>query len=109
MINRAPTSPKRPAAGAPGVKLLITAASLAATLGGWAAFTLGANGPSIAAGTTQSSAAAMASLPPIPTVMPPPADLANGQALSTAPKMLAPPVLRQVQLPFPMAITRSSR
>jgi hypothetical protein len=67
-------SSKKPATSAPGVKLLITAASLAATLGGWAV--ISAQEPKPAAAPTLAPAQVAApvvtiKLAPLPTLVPP--------------------------------------
>jgi hypothetical protein len=65
-------SSKRPATSAPGVKLLITAASLAATLGGWAVFS--AKEPKLTVAPVSEPVAASAvtiKLAPLPTLVPP--------------------------------------
>ncbi len=65
----------RPASGAPGVKMLITAASLAATVGGWAMLS-NIQGVSSTSTSTpepaQLTAALSIKLPPLPTLVPPP-------------------------------------
>lgn len=75
----------RPAKTAPGAKALITAAALAATLGGWALFT--AQEP-IATATAQTTTITNGTQPQFP-----------GNAT----------VARTVRLPAPLAHTRSSR
>ena len=106
------SSPKRPNGGVPGTKALITAGALAATLGGWILF--GLRGP--AGGTVSTSpqtakvSPQLASLlEPLPTLMPPPAQMAGaGMGVAQAPLRQ---VLRSVTvpLPAPVTITRSSR
>ncbi|HZY43414.1 MAG TPA: hypothetical protein VFF70_01590 [Anaerolineae bacterium] len=66
----------RPASGAPGVKMLITAASLAATVGGWAMLS---NTEGVSSSTTSTPALPPATtasltvkLQPLPTLVPPP-------------------------------------
>src|SRR5689334_9694926 len=62
MANR--TSGRRPAAGAPGFKALVTAMSLAVTLGGWAV--IASNAPTVNPQVDNS-------LLPMPTLVPTPA------------------------------------
>jgi hypothetical protein len=103
---------RRPKAGAPGFKALVTAVSLAVTLGGWAV---------IAANTQQSGQAANNTLPPMPTLVPTPAPYVapaasrsavagglNSPASNPAPRPRAV-TIDPSRLPAPMAITRSSR
>lgn len=82
------TTTKRP--GLRGVKLLITAASIAATLGGWAALASQERSPS--------SAVAVVSTPQPP--------VSSQPALRS---LAAPRALRRVTALPPIAITRSSR
>ena len=101
---------KKPASSAPGVKLLITAASLAATLGGWAV--IGAKEPKSTAAPVPAQAAAPAvtiKLAPLPTLVPPitpqprsqlvtidqPRPVASAPQLATANEL----VLRDVSAP----------
>jgi hypothetical protein len=64
--------PKKPASSAPGVKLLITAASLAATVGGWALISSNETKPAPAPAPEQSAAPAVTiKLAPLPTLVPP--------------------------------------
>jgi hypothetical protein len=97
----------------PGVKTLLSVASVVATVGGWALLAQGAP-PATTAATNISavSAADALNLPPVPTVVPVP-DLGPGQT-SVAPRapslrsVAAPaPVQREVRAPI--TITRSSR
>jgi len=63
---------KKPATSAPGVKLLITAASLAATLGGWAVISAKETKPAAAPVPTQAATPAVTiKLAPLPTLVPP--------------------------------------
>jgi hypothetical protein len=67
-------STKKPVTSAPGVKTLITAASLAATLGGWAVISGTATKPtSIPAPVTEQAAPRTVTikLAPLPTLVPP--------------------------------------
>lgn len=106
--------------GAPGVKLLISAAALAATLGGWtrlAAIHGGTAPPAPPPGPTMASAdqlPAASGVEPLPTLVPlvtPPMD--NGASPVTRPQVparsqaSAPPV--PARRPQPLAFTRSSR
>jgi hypothetical protein len=94
-----------------GIKTLITAVSVAATVGGWAQ--LAQEAPSTTAAAANNSAVPLAAtgalnFPPVPTVVPAP-DLSQGQ-IETMPRA---PSLRSVAAPrtvrAPIAITRSSR
>lgn len=69
-----PKSATRPASGAPGVKLLITAASLVSTLGGWALISNNAATVSSTTTTTPTQPATARSIEfgPLPTLVPPP-------------------------------------
>lgn len=125
----AKASPKKPAKKAvkswPAANALITIASLTATLGGWAHFTVqevrlaeaeaaqwAARQPAIVESVADTT---VLNLPPIPTVVPPPdnADLPATQAAVTVPtapalrSVSAPPPA--VRAPAPVASTRSSR
>lgn len=121
------------ATGAPGVKALIAAASLAATLGGWAALT------HTPAETTEAASAPLEpstalKLDPLPTIIPPPqiaidrppampAALLHAQAPAVTPPTtqqqapapapaqpaLVPPLRVVSAPPQPVARTRSSR
>ena len=63
---------KKSATHAPGVKLLITAASLAATLGGWAVISAKEPKPTAAPVPAQAAAPAVTiKLTPLPTLVPP--------------------------------------
>jgi hypothetical protein len=107
----APRGQPRSRGGAPGIKALITAASVAATLGGWALLAQGMQ-PASMVGTSVSgvptAAAERLNLPPVPTVVPAP-DPTKEQT-ETGPRV---PSLRSVTTPrtvrAPIAITRSSR
>lgn len=118
---------QRSTTGAPGVKVLITAASVAATLGGWALLsaTEVQPAPQPAAPQAQTSALSI-TLAPLPTLVPPAPQSPQAQwvtvnnpkaqsapARSAAP---APLVLREVSAPAPqksapspVTNTRSSR
>ncbi len=85
---------KKPEAGAPGLKVLITAASLAATLGGWAALTL-----QQAPGTTAAAPAASPTTPAAPTLPSPTARLLDQPP--SAPVVLKLPPLPTL-VPAPM-------
>ena len=118
------SSNKRPATGVPGVKMLITAASVAATVGGWALLSAKATIPV----TQPQSASVVAPQKPLvirtielgtmPTLVPPPAQSAiipawqpaatanTRQAVAPAPAPAAPaapalPALRVVSAPSP--------
>ena len=101
---------KKPATSAPGVKLLITAASLAATLGGWAMISAEEPEPT----PTPAPAPVLAAAPvvtiklaPLPTLVPPitpqPQVVTVNQprAAASAPQPAAPTelVLRDVSAP----------
>ena len=117
------SSNKRPATGVPGVKMLITAASVAATVGGWALLSAKATVP-----VTQSQSASVVApqkplvirtidLAPMPTLVPPPAqsaiipawqpgassDTRQAAAPAPAPAPVAPalPALRVVTVSSP--------
>jgi hypothetical protein len=128
-------SPKKSAAGAPGARALITAASLAITLGGWAAFTRTSSETAATAGPAPVALALARpadsldlGLQPLPTIVPPPqppslaidrppavpadrlgsAAPAEPQPQAPIPAVSAP--LRVVGAPpQPVARTRSSR
>jgi hypothetical protein len=94
-----------------GIKTLITAVSVAATVGGWAQ--LAQEAPSTTAAAANNSAVPLAAtgalnFPPVPTVVPA-SNLSQGQ-IETMPRA---PSLRSVAAPrtvrAPIAITRSSR
>jgi hypothetical protein len=104
---RRPTS----RSGTAGIKTLITAVSLAATVGGWAL--LAQEAPSTIGAAANNSAVPSAAtgrlnLAPVPTVVPAP-ELSPGQ-IETMPRA---PILRSVAAPrimrAPIAMTRSSR
>jgi hypothetical protein len=82
-----PRPPRR--TSAPGLKTLISAAAVAATLGGWAVIARADPAPASEAAPVVVSE----SLPPIPTIVP----------LGNAP--IAPAAAR----PIPITVTRSSR
>jgi 2-oxoglutarate dehydrogenase E2 component (dihydrolipoamide succinyltransferase) len=108
---------KKPNSGAPGVKLLITAASLAATLGGWAVISGQEAKPAPAPTPEPATAPAVTiKLAPLPTLVPevtPQAQLvmvnrprpaaAAPQPAAAAPQPAAPGtiVLRDVSAPAP--------
>ena len=81
-------TPKRPSAGVPGAKLLITTTALAAALGGWATFAQQEPDPPTAPDASPSEAQISVELPqqrrlqfaPIPTLVP----LASPQAVAIA-------------------------
>jgi hypothetical protein len=129
-----PTKPaKKPNTGAPGVKLLITAASLAATLGGWAMISSDETKPALPPAPASNQVAVPAvtiKLAPLPTLVPAiasPAQIVTvnrprpAAAVAAAPQPAAPStlVLRDVSAPqvnaggsaapAPVASTRSSR
>ena len=105
--------PAKPS-GAPGIKILVTAASVAATVGGWALLTAKqaqAQSQSASAALPVTAPAAALNLPPLPTIVPPPAQSApqaapfgGGAAAAAAPA----PALRVVSAP-PVSSTQSSR
>ena len=119
---------KKPNSGAPGVKLLITAASLAATLGGWAVISGHEAKPAPAPAPWPEPALApevTIKLAPLPTLVPeatPQAQLVmvnRPRQAASAPQPAAPStlVLRDVSAPAPsdrsapapVVNTRSSR
>ena len=114
------SSNKRPATGVPGVKMLITAASVAATVGGWALL----SAKEVTPVTQPQSASVVApqkqlvihtiDLGTMPTLVPPPAQStivtvrqpaasSRSQALAPTPVPAAPalPALRVVSAPAP--------
>ncbi|MBK9714017.1 MAG: hypothetical protein IPO81_22345 [Kouleothrix sp.] len=108
---------KQRASGAPGLKALITATSLAVTLGGWAI--LSSTQATPAAGAQPDDMyveAALANrldlgLPPVPTIVAPPQRHKGRDARSPAISVPSQaPALRTVSAPpRPIARTRSSR
>ncbi len=103
------TNSRRPNVGAPGFKALVTAMSLAVTIGGWAV---------IASNAQSGGQTANNTLPPMPTLVPTPAPYVaqpNSHPATTGSQTnAAAPRLRSVTidpnlLPQPMTITRSSR
>lgn len=106
---------KRPAAGAPGVKALITAASLALTVGGWAALARTQPTPEEAApgipvptaGITIQQPAASFSLdmPALPTLAPLPSvpEIAVARPPDISADLLAAPAAQVVQPAVPAA------
>ena len=109
-----PKSPKRHLTGVPGVKMLITATALAATLGGWAALT-NVNAQKVVAVNLSPAVASPPprqlpafELPPLPTVVPPRnIVIPDLSPASSAPTGQQPPVLREVSAP-PVAAAPSS-
>jgi hypothetical protein len=88
---------KRTASGAPGVKLLLTASALAATLGGWAV---------LAAGQSQA----------VVSAQPPVLATASPAQVHTGPAPQIQPTMRVVSVPpdavgpqAPIAVSQSSR
>jgi hypothetical protein len=120
---------KKPATSAPGVKMLITAASLAATLGGWAVLSAQEQKPAPAPAPKQAAVPAVTiKLAPLPTLVPPITPqpqlvtINRPRPAAGAPQPVAPPdtlVLREVSAPqvnrggsaapAPVTNTRSSR
>jgi hypothetical protein len=117
---------KKPNSGAPGVKLLITAASLAATLGGWAVISSQEAKPAPAPAPEQAVAPVVTiKLAPLPTLVPPatlqprlvtvnqprPAAAAPQPAPSNGIVLrdVSAPALPDRSAPAPVANTRSSR
>lgn len=107
---------KQRSSGAPGLKALITATSLAVTLGGWAMLSRTQSTP--AAGAQPGDMyvdVALANrldlgLPPVPTIVAPPQRHTGRDARSPAISAASQaPVLRTVSAPPPIARTRSSR
>ena len=108
---------KRPAAGAPVAKLAITAASVAAVLGGWAVFSA-PDYPVANAGQVVEQLAAEWNLPAIPTLVAPPDGWQLPSHSRRQPAASQPPAsqsdfqgLRSVSpfSPSPLTTTRSSR
>jgi hypothetical protein len=119
---------RKPNSDAPGVKLLITAASLAATLGGWALISSveAKPAPTPASAPEQTAAPVVTiKLAPLPTLVPPvtpqprlvtinqprPAARAPQPAVSTELVLrdVSAPALPDRSAPAPVANTRSSR
>jgi len=126
---------KRPTTSTSGVKMLISAASVAATIGGWAligATTAPVTPPTVATQATQLAPTFSIKLEPLPTLVPPPArspqlvtvrnqtsPMPRQQTVVQAPAQPAMPALRVVNMPSsggghggspaPAATTRSSR
>jgi hypothetical protein len=101
---------KRLSRGVPAFKLLITVASMAATLGGWVAFSLPGSTTKISSFQSQ---AANLDLAPIPTILPRLFEQrntfqSNNQPANSQTSLTA---LRSVdvQPPAPVTITRSSQ
>jgi hypothetical protein len=98
-------SPKRPNPGATttGVKFLITAASLTAVVGGWAAFSLKEPAPTV---TTEQAALV---LPPLPTLVARPGYTAQAAPeMDTSSNQPAAPALRSVTMPQPQPSDNSA-
>ncbi len=97
-------SAKKPANSAPGVKMLITAASLAATVGGWAL--LSAKGSTATLSPTPPAVAKTSSptfsinFEPLPTLVPTPTQASR---LVTASNRIAPSTNQATQLQQPAA------
>lgn len=91
-----------------GLKSLLSAAAVAATLGGWTALSIGNPPPAPEVVVPQ----AQVELPPIPTIVPLLATTIDDHTASTARQV---PELRDVNVPpavsrpAPIVITRSSR
>ena len=109
-----PRSAKRPPTGVPGVKMLITAGALAATMLGWAMLTakdrVAAMTPPVVASVSAPPPAFALDLPPIPTLVPPvqPAPvIANPQPQPSVGLAQSAPPLRSVSMP--MTVSQSSR
>ena len=107
------TKSKRVENGAPGLRLLITTTSIAATLGGWALLTFNQT-PDISTSASQSlpPLEQTLGLAPIPTLIPRPDQ--NVQAFTpsqgaTAPSFAQPASPRLRSVPVPVTATRSSR
>ena len=127
-----PSSDKRPGGRTTGTNTLITAASLALTLSGWALLTVNEAEPtpSVAVPAPSATSVPLPALRPLPTLVPPP-DWASipspveGEGLPAAPAAVAsaPPPRRVVpppraavappappaRPPQPVTVTRSSR
>jgi hypothetical protein len=103
-----PRPSKRPGSAAPGIKILISAAALASTIGGWALFTFKQEAATLA--TPPSLALELAPLPTLVARSSMPEVAAVGQS-AAAPA----PALRRVSAPAfssapaPVTVTRSSR
>ena len=126
-----PSPAKRPVGRTTGANTLITATSLALTLGGWAALTgKETSPPEQAAVVVAIPEAAPVALPPLPTLVPPPTwpntqEVSVGEPARDAPppstpvlRRVAPPVrvaptaappVEAARPPKPVAVTRSSR
>lgn len=122
---------KKPATSAPSVKMLIAAASLAATVGGWAVISAKETKPTAALAPTQVVAPAVTiKLAPLPTLVPPITPQPQAQlvtigqprsAVAASPAqpapatelvlrdVSAPPANSGVSAPAPVANTGSSR
>jgi len=102
--------PKRSPSGAPATKWFITAASVAAMLGGWVAFS---SQPSSGDNSASQILELNLDLEPIPTVVPAPSSRQNALWSDDASKNTQTnlPMLRSVTAPrpAPITITRSSR
>lgn len=105
---------KRPHHGAQSVKMLLGAASVAATLGGWVAFSLPE--PTTQASTLQSHEVSI-DLAPIPTVLPRPSGMQNSVQAGNPtdyptvkqadPAQSVLPTLRTVNAQPPKAVTKT--
>ena len=116
---------KKPNSGAPGVKMLITAASLAATLGGWAVISAKETRPTPELAPAQAALPALSiKLAPLPTLVPaaPQSQLVTinqPRPAASAPQPAASneivlrdvsaPALPERSAPSPVANTGSSR
>jgi hypothetical protein len=117
---------KKSNSGAPGVKMLITAASLAATLGGWSLISAGETPPAAEPAPPQTATSAFAiQLAPLPTLVPPitsqpqlvtisqprPAAAASQPTASNdlVLRDVSAPALPERSAPSPVANTGSSR
>lgn len=84
-----------------GVKMLITAASLAGTVGGWLLLTSQSPASNATASASTSAAAVTFNLAPLPTVVPAPDNRSSRSTVfSSSPTFIQP---------MPFAVTRSSR
>ena len=117
-MNNQPTPKRGAPGGAPGAKVLITAASLSAVIGGWAGFALSKPAPADASLPAETPAQVAIELQPLPTLVPEPtASLASVKAppstssLSSAkaPSVVAPTLRKVTAPPRPVTVTRSSR
>ena len=98
--------------GAAGLKVLITAASVAATVGGWALFTaegLETTAPALPPATEADLPAPLPTLAPLVDLGPVPSVQAIGGGSATASGSVRGSELRVVTAPAPIARTRSSQ